>query len=313
MRRDQVLHLLAHGAAPRLGPSAVDEHAQRIDGLGVDEDRHLHEVAGAVFLEHIVEGRIALGDRFQPVIEVEHHFVQRQVVDHHRAGADVGELPLSAAAVLAELDDGAEILVRREDGRLDPRLGDAFDPHGIWHVGGVVQLDLVTVGQRDFIDHARGRRDQVEIELPAQALLNDLKVEKAQEPAAEAETEGGGGFHLVAETRVIQAQLAYGGAQVLEVGGVHGEETAEHHRLGVLEPAQRLSRRAAVVGDGRADGGVGDLLDRGGEEADLAGAKAVDRGSLGQKHAQPLGVIDRAGLHHLQLLAYRHAAFQHAD
>jgi hypothetical protein len=65
-----------------------------------------------------------LRDRLQAVVEVEHHLVQRQVVFHHGAVADIGELLLDAAAVLAELEDAAEIFVGREDRGLDPRLLD---------------------------------------------------------------------------------------------------------------------------------------------------------------------------------------------
>ena len=136
---------------------AVDQHGQRIDRLGVDQDRHLHQVAVPVVLDLVVEAGIALRDRLQPVVEVEHHLVQRQVVDHHGAGADVGELALDAAAVLAELDHGAEILVRRQDGGLDPGLVDAVDLHQVGHVGRVVQLHHRAVVHVDLVDHRWAR------------------------------------------------------------------------------------------------------------------------------------------------------------
>ena len=105
----------------------------------------------------------------QPVVEVEHHLVQRQVVDHQGAGADVGELALRAAAVLAELDHRAQVFVGGQDGGLDPGLGDGGDLHRVGHVGRVVQLDLRAVGQGDLVDHAGRGRDQVEVELAARA------------------------------------------------------------------------------------------------------------------------------------------------
>src|SRR5262249_20672586 len=43
--RDQVLELLAHRPAARLGALLVDDHGERIHRLAVDEDRELHEVA----------------------------------------------------------------------------------------------------------------------------------------------------------------------------------------------------------------------------------------------------------------------------
>src|SRR3546814_17062214 len=48
MTRDQILEALAHPPAPAFGGRAVDDHAERIDGLGIDEDAHLDEIAVAI-------------------------------------------------------------------------------------------------------------------------------------------------------------------------------------------------------------------------------------------------------------------------
>ena len=109
-----------------------------------------------------------------------------------------------------------------------------------------------------------------------QPLLDDLEVEQAQEAAAEAEAERGRSFHLVGEARVVEAELAHGRAQILELRGVDREQAAEHDRDGRAKAGQGLAHRLAVVGDGVADAGVGDLLDRGGEKSDLAGTELLD-------------------------------------
>ena len=106
-----------------------------------------------------------------------------------RAAADIGELDLRAAPVLAELEHGAEILVRRQDRRLDPRLLDFQDLHRVGHVDRIVNLDLAAVAQLHLVDHRRRGRDQVEIELALQPLLDDFQVQQAEEAAAEAEAE----------------------------------------------------------------------------------------------------------------------------
>ncbi len=95
-----------------------------------------------------------------------------------------------------------------------------------------------------LVDDRRRGGDEVEVELALQPLLDDLEVQQAEEAAAEAEAERGGGFHLVGEAGVVEAQLAHGGAQVLEVGGVDREQAAEHHRLRRLEAGQRVGGRA---------------------------------------------------------------------
>ena len=77
-------------------------------------------------------------------------------------------------------------------------------------------------------------------------LLDDLEVQEAEEAAAEAEAERGGGLHLVGEAGVVEAQPAHRGAQILELRGVDREEAAEHHRLRRLEARQRRGGRAAA-------------------------------------------------------------------
>src|SRR5690606_37239694 len=108
---------------------------------------------------------------------------------------------------------------------------------------------------------------EVEAEFALQPLRDDLQVQQAKEAAAEAEAEGGAALGLVAEARVVEAQLADGLAQVLEIGGVDGKEAAEHDGLYLLEARQRLGARRLLVGHGIADARVGHLLDGRGEEA----------------------------------------------
>ena len=73
-------------------------------------------------------------------------------------------------------------MVASEVGLLDPlqllRLG---------HLRRVVDLDDGAVGQVGPVLDARRGGDQRQVELPLQALPDDLHVEQAEEPAAEAE------------------------------------------------------------------------------------------------------------------------------
>src|SRR5688572_17381534 len=303
MARDEVLEALAELAAAGLGGDAVDDHRERVDRLAVDQDVHLDEVALAVADLVIVEARIAAADRLQPVVEVEHHLVQRQLVGELGAAGDVGEVLLDAAAVLAELEDRAEIFVGDVDGRLDPGLVDELDQVRIGPVGRVVDLAQAAAGGADVIDDARRGGDQVEIIFAGQPLLDDLEMEQAEEAAAEAEAQSRAGLHLEREGRVVEAQLVQRVAQLLELGGVGREQAAEHDRLDLLEAGQRLGRRLAGVGDGVADAGLGDVLDLGGDEADLAGAELRQVLDLRAEHADAVDQVDGAGLHELDLLA----------
>ena len=167
----------------------MDDDCQRIHGLGVDQDRHLHKVALLVVLDIVVEAGIALGDRLQPVIEIKHHFIERQAIDRHGAAAHIGQVLLDAAAVLTQLQHGAEILIGDQDGGLDPRLLDVVDLHRVRHVGGIVQLHHRAVGHVHVIDHARRGGDEVDVELTLQPFADDLQMQQAKETAAEAEAQ----------------------------------------------------------------------------------------------------------------------------
>src|SRR5262249_14315795 len=68
--RNEVLEFLAHRPAARLRALAIDDDGKRIDGIAIDEDRHLDEVALFVTLDVIIEARIAAADRFEPIVEV---------------------------------------------------------------------------------------------------------------------------------------------------------------------------------------------------------------------------------------------------
>ena len=137
-------------------------------------------------------------------------------------------------------------------------------------------------------------------------------MQQPEEAAAEAEAERGGGFHLEREAGVVEPQLAHRRAQRLEIVGIDREQAAEHHRDRRLEARQHLGDRLAVVGDGVADARVGDFLDRGGDEADLAGAEFVDLRHLRREEADALDVIGGVGAHHADALALLHHAVDDA-
>ncbi len=65
----------------------------------------------------------------------------------------------------------------------------------------------VAVRLHDAVGHGRRRRDECEGELALEPLLDDLHVQQAEEAAAEAEAQRVRGLGLVAEGRVVQAQL----------------------------------------------------------------------------------------------------------
>ena len=79
-----------------------------------------------------------------------------------------------------------------------------------------------------------------------------------------------------------------------------------------LKPG-RASAAGAGVGDGIADAGLGDFLDLGGDEADLAGAELLQLLDLGAEAADSIDEVGRAGGHELDLLALADRAVDDPD
>jgi hypothetical protein len=145
------------------------------------------------------------------------------------------------------------------------------------------------------------------------AVTNDFKVQKAKEAAAEAEAEGRGGFHFGRETGVIQGQLFDRVAQVFELGGVNREKAAEYNGLGGFEAGQRFKAALAFVGDGVANAGIADLLDLGGEDADLTRPQLGNVDHLRLQNGEFFDGVDRVGLHHADPVALFHHAVHDAQ
>ena len=200
------------------------------------------------------------------------------------------------------------MLVGGHDRGLDPRLLHALDMHRIGIVGRIVQLALRAVGHPELVDDRGRGGDEVEVELALQPLLHDLEMQQPQEAAAEAEAQGGTRLGLEMERRIVQPELGERFAQRLELGGIGREQAAEHHRHAGLEARQHFGRGLPIVGDGVAHLAVGDGLDAGDDEADLARTQLGHVLGLGREHADLVEVVGRGGGHH----ADAQALLQHA-
>ena len=95
------------------------------------------------------------------------------------------------SALLAELHHRPHRSGWNDAGQLHVGLCDGFDHRGIRQQRRVVNLDYPATFQHDAILDGGSGRDQVELELALQSLLDDLEMKKAQEPTAKAKSEGG--------------------------------------------------------------------------------------------------------------------------
>src|SRR5207244_10814269 len=82
----------------------------------------------------------------------------------------------------------------------------------------VLDVEHLTRRGEDPVPDARRRDDQREIELALEPLLDDLHVQRAEEPAAEPVAEREGGLRLVGEGGIVEAKLLEGVAQGFVIG-----------------------------------------------------------------------------------------------
>ena len=105
---------------------------------------------------------------------------------------------------------------------------------------GVVHFNYIKVGLGHLIDDTRVRRNHIEIILAANTLLDDLHMQQAQKATAETKPQRYRIFRLVDEGRVVEAQLAHAGFQLIVIAGVDRVNAAEHHRTDLLVARQHL-------------------------------------------------------------------------
>ena len=75
MPRDMLLELLRNAAPPLVSLVPVDNKAQCVDGIAIEQHIHLHQIRAAVFLDLIIERSVATGAGFECVKEIIDNFI----------------------------------------------------------------------------------------------------------------------------------------------------------------------------------------------------------------------------------------------
>ena len=182
---------------------------QRIHRIAADQDIHLHHRRNPVPVHVVIERSIAARDDLQPVVEIQHDLVQRKFVgQHHARLGDVLEVHLAPALVFHQLQDPADILFVGQDLRQDHRLFDRSrsrrDRASAKDCPPRASSPSV---MRDVVAHARRGRDQVQVVLALQPLLDDLQMQQPEKAAAESKTQRNRRLGLEREARIVQPQL----------------------------------------------------------------------------------------------------------
>ena len=199
------------------------------------------------------------------------------------------------------------------DVRADRRLLDVLDGGGVRHHHRVVEDVLHPVGGEHLVDDGRVGGEDVEVVLAAQALLDDLHVQQAEEAAAEAEAQGGRTLGRVGQGRVVDRQFRQRRLELFVVGRVERVDAAEDHRADLLEARDRLLGGVAGERDGVTDLHVRDFADIDDDVTDRAWTEFVLRLHLRREDADFLDDGAHAVIHQLDRLAGLERAGEDAD
>ena len=105
----------------------------------------------------------------------------------HQVGVQILHILELTPAVLTHGHDIAHILVGGDDGDLHIGLLGMLNNSGVGIIVGVIHLYQGAVGLIYMVNNGGESGDQIQVELPLQALLDDLHMEHPQKAAAEAE------------------------------------------------------------------------------------------------------------------------------
>ena len=246
-------------------------------------------------------------------MEVDEDLVHRDPAGQHHAPRVEGFGVLDEPAFLGnESHDVAQVFARCDHECLHDGLQYRLDVGDVGHEGGIVHLLHRTIGHLDLIHHARVSRDDVHVELAAEALLHDLHVEQSEESAAQPKAQRRRALGLEGERRIVQLELGDAYFETLVIGRVDRVNAREHHRMNLLE-ARQLRRRIARIGDRVAHLHLARGLDVGRDVAGLAHRQLSAGIRLGIEGADLLDLDRPPGVQELHHHARLQGPVGHAD
>ena len=170
----------------------------------------------------------------------------------------------AAAPLLAQREHRADVLGRQVDRGEDHRLLDALDlARGRAVAAGRLDLVRLAVARHDAVAHGRRGRDQVEVVLALEPLLDDLASAGSRGSRSGSRSRARRSSRArSASDESLSCSFSSASLQVLVVVGVDGVEAREHHRLHVRgSRAAARARGRARVGERVADAHLGERLD----------------------------------------------------
>ena len=158
----------------------MNDKRERVDRLACKQDIELHELRSLVFIEVVVQRRIALRAALE-LVEVVHDQLRERNLPKHldRGGRKVihrDEVPPSCHG---KVHDRTHIIRWNEDLRFKVGFFDMIDLGSIRHVLRRMKREHLTVTLEHVVFHRRCCREQVEVKLTLETLLDDLHMEQS--------------------------------------------------------------------------------------------------------------------------------------
>ena len=176
-----------------------------------------------------------------------------------------------AAFLHDELQDGRDVFVRKHHEAAHHRLPNFLDHTGVGELVGIVDAEDFAIRALHLVNDRGVGRDDVHVELAAQALDDDLHVQQTEESTTESEAQRHARLGHELERGVVQLKLGHGCFEVLEISCVDGINTAEDHWLHDLKAGQGLFGRLAGACESIANLHFRGGFDIGNDIADVAG------------------------------------------
>ena len=186
----------------------MHDHGERVANVAVEKNIEFNKLTPLVADKLVIEAGIAARARFDLVEKVVDDLVEGQrIQEFDPLFIEIGHILEHTALILAQIHDRTDVFGRRINFDLDDRLLHVFDIRLLGQMRRVIDKKFLPVRLMHLIGDARRGGDDVEIEFPLDAFLNDFHVQKPQKAAAKTEPERDGGIRLEDERRVIELQF----------------------------------------------------------------------------------------------------------
>ena len=186
LTRNDFLELVYNQLTTLIGKFLVNDKAESINLVAIEENIHLHQLGRAILRNFIVKASIATSRGLELVKEVKDDFSKWDLIDDiDPIIIDIVHGHKVTTLALSQLHHRSDKFLGHHNLRLDIRLFNGINLSRIRKLARIGHIQRGTIRHIDLIDNRWRRHNQINIELTLQALLNDIHVQQTQETTTE--------------------------------------------------------------------------------------------------------------------------------